>query len=625
MGYQIEKIFEIEEELIKRIVFERQQDDSNEVVLPSDYELNKIYKIVHVRVVNTLINSYLQEVCMGYTENCFSKYFEGVLNKVIIPKEEIQIENIPSLCEDLHINYLNSTFVFNKNTLIRKKSKNNLIEIGAVYTQDQIAYSIVDRTLSSYNYDTISNIKILDFATGTGRFYRQVVACLFNRWGVSSDDAIANNIYAVDVDPTAVNICRLYALAVAVNKNVNVLKTLAEHILCKNALIREQLFDNGALTAADCDGLFNQGFDVIVSNPPYLVLKPNKSKMDSVTVKNINKLVTYFRNSTDYRYSIEGMLNLYQISIESMIGMLKSEGKMGIICPSTLFADISAKKLRKYILTNHCVSYIKYFKEEDPLFDNVTQATCIFNVTKNIPTNNIDIEQHGKSYNISITDIKKLFSANWEIPSIEKIEWDILKKLQKIKKLKDNKYIRNKRGELDLTLYKDYITLTPTKLRLVRGNMISGNSITNGNNEFVDPKFLKLKSSDYINNDFNRKRLICQQISNQSQKIRLKFVLSEKNDIMGNSCNYITVPDENIEQILVLLNSALLNWRFKITSTNNHVNNYELDELPIIDLNLIDFSILKQEAYLRDKAICKLYGLGENEINYIVNTYYEAL
>ena len=244
------------------------------------------------------------------------------------------------------------------------------------------------------------------------------------------------------------------------------------------------------------------------------------------------------------------MLNLYQLSIESMIHMLKDNGEMGIICPSTLFADISTAKLRKYMLSRHKISYIKYFSEDDPLFDNITQATCIFHLSKNGRTTSIEIEQCNRNFNISIDNVIRLFSENWEIPSIDKVEWDILAKLESQKKVKDCSYIRNKRGELDLTLYKRYITSSPTKLRLVRGNMLTENGIVDKNKEYVSLDFLKKKSSDYMKFDYGRKRLVCQQISNQTQRVRLKFLISDEIDILGNSCNYITVPIDIISIVI---------------------------------------------------------------------------
>ena len=112
------------------------------------------------------------------------------------------------------------------------------------------------------------------------------------------------------------------------------------------------------------------------------------------------------------------------------------------------------------------------------------------------------------------------------------------------------------------------------------------NGIIDKNNEFVLEDFVNNKSEDYLNNDFNQSRLICQQISNIDTLKRLNFTISDKSDIIANSCNYLTVKNKNsIKSLLAIMNSYLLNWRFKISSGNNHINNYELDELPILEYN----------------------------------------
>lgn len=592
----------------------------------SNCELDLISKSVHFDVLNSLVLLYVKHTCTDFTPETIPNIIIGSYTPVDISINVNEIQLIPDLCEQLHINYLNSETVLRNNIVRQIKSKKHLIQNGAIYTQDSIAYFIVKYTLSKLKKRDLENFKILDFAIGTGRFYRQILTIFEDECGISNDDAILHHVYGVDIDPIAVTISRLISFSKLNNKSISHLLTICNNIICKNALIREQPFDDvEAISKEDCNGLFFSGFDAIVSNPPYLVLKPNKNKLTKESVDKINYMAKYFRNSNFYKYAIEGMLNLYQLSIESMIGMLKVNGEMGIICPSTLFADISAAKLRKHLLSKHKVSFIKYFSEDDSLFDNVTQATCIFNLTKNGKTNTIAIEQNGKKYNISFSSVKKLFPDNWEIPAIDKIEWDILSKIASFSKLKECSYIRNKRGELDLTLYKEYITLSQTDLRLVRGNMITANGIVDKNHEYVSREFLSKKSSDYLKHDYGHRRLICQQISNQAQKVRLKFVICQKNDILGNSCNYITVPDALLNKVYVLLNSALLNWRFKITSTNNHINNYELGELPIIDMDKLSTSIMESDPISRDKAICGLYGLDINETNYIVNKYYDTI
>lgn len=626
MTYNIEYFRDLEEKMIAEEIASKFSLDNANATSPTEKEVYSAFKLVHTKMENSLISFYMEKCCDNYSSDKFSELFEGELSQCDIVPSDIECSCIPAICELLHIAYLNSQYTYKNGRISRKKSKANLLEAGAVYTQDQIAYDIVYRTIKNLKIDEPNKIKILDFATGTGRFYKQVVICLNQIYGIEPEASILNNIFAVDVDPVALNVCRINALSQISTLTFDKAITVASHIILKNALLKEELFENEmAISHNDLDGLFFNGFHAIVSNPPYLVLKPNKNKMDAATVESINNMAKYFRSSTYYKYSIEGMLNLYQLSLEAMLGMLQNGGEMGIICPSTLFADISASTLRKHLLSKNNVTYIKYFSEDDPLFDNVTQATCIFHLTKGEPTSKIDIVQAGKEYNISIDDVKQVFKSNWEIPSIEKVEWDILKKLLSLPLLKNQSFIRNKRGELDLSLFRDYITLESTDLRLVRGNMLSGDVINDINHEYVKPEFLEKKSSDYLSFDHGKKRLVCQQISNQTQNVRLKFVECEKNDVLGNSCNYITVDEKILPQMKALLNSALLNWRFKVTSTNNHINNYELDELPMIDLGLITADILGLDEVKRNESICSLYGLKDKEIKFIISQHYETI
>ena len=152
-----------------------------------------------------------------------------------------------------------------------------------------------------------------------------------------------------------------------------------------------------------------------------------------------------------------------------------------------------------------------------------------------------------RSVNISL--VKELFPENLEIPTIKSLEWDILRKLSSMKKLKQIHSIRNRRGELDLSLCKEYVTSSQTPYRLVRGNMIGDTEVKDINGEFVLESFIPTRSKDYCTFDFNRKRLICQQISNGGLRRRLKFIFCAPSDILGNSCNYISSDEETLAKL----------------------------------------------------------------------------
>lgn len=562
-----------------------------------------------------------------------------------LPKESIDYQALTKLnaqdfldfLECLHTNFLNSELVYQNGKLKRIKSKINLKESGSVYTQNAIAKEITLQTIQNRISQNIKpyDLKILDFGCGTGRFYLSALQILHENFGILKSEAI-KNLYAIDLNEIALCVLKMRVL---LETGIENLEILNKNIINRNMLI----IKNGLMFQANnCFDLQHDfqpilssgGFDLIVSNPPYYLLKINKNNTnDKIFEKyyqfltdKINTELQYFRSSGVYNYSLEGMLNYYKLSIEMMLKLTKINGEIGIICPSTLFGDISSAKLRKFILSQNQLRKLAFFGENANLFDNVSQATAIFYISKGQKTQDFDIKVSEKQFKISYDLVKSTFSENLEIPQMDEIGWDILKKLSKFNKLSSFKNLRNRRGEFDLLQFKTLITNDKTGFRLVRGNMINCEKIDyEKGNEFVKiEEFRKAKSDEFIKNDFQKIRLICQQISNIDTVKRLKFVPCAENDILGNSCNYISLADQNqLKNLQILLNSHLLNWRFKVTSTNNHINNYELDELPLIDFNNFSSSINGNELK-NNVEIAKMYNLSKYEIEYLLANQFDV-
>lgn len=412
MIYDVGYFRRLEEELTAQEIAGRCTNGMPSLDHSADTQVDSVFKSVHAGVVNALMSIYMEQRCKGFSPSDFQMFFEGEPACPGIVPVDIDYLRIPLICEDLHVAYLNSRLAFDGKRIKRYKSKTNMLEAGAVYTPERVAHDIVRRTISNVRIDDARRMKILDFASGTGRFYRQIVSCMDEVCGISHEDAVLNNVYAVDIDPVALNICRVNALGMLDNLDADKSAIVASHIILKNALVKEELFANKEdISRKDLDGLFFNGFDAVVSNPPHI----------------------WFLSRTS-------------------------------------------------------------FSESDSLFDNVTQATCIFHLTKGGCSKTIDVVNNGKDYKISTDDVRLLFKSNWEIPPIDEIEWTILKKLLPVKPLKEQGFIRNKRGELDLTKYKDFITKEPTGLRRVRGNMIGGNALRDVNHEYVLPEFIYGKS-----------------------------------------------------------------------------------------------------------------------------------
>lgn len=592
-------------------------------------ETNVAFK-VHKQLINSLIGSYVNAEFPNQANELKSVFqFEKIAS--IEDFTQNHILKIPAIVEELHITFLNSEFSINNGKLTRKKSKHHLRENGAVYTLKEITNEMVENTIDKAIQQNTNprEITCLDFASGTGRFYFEAVEILKEKYNLTLQQIVANNLFAIDIDETALSVLRCKVISLFQKLNSEIINALATNIINRNALIPKATLleenENSIDLTSDFQKAFSKGgFDVVFSNPPYCLLKVNKKaneqqKLNGYYVNLQSKVqneINFFRTSGVYQYSIEGMLNYYQLSIEMILRLTKTNGQIGIICPSSLFADLTSAKLRKHILTSHKLHFIRYYPEASRLFENVSQSTVIFYLQKNGKTDKIGIEMSNNTFEIDFETIKNVFPTNFEIPLIDETGWSILSKISKQKKIKEIPFIRNRRGELDLTLYKPFITTKNTGWRLVRGNMISENGVIDKNGEFVEiENFLNKKSDDFKTNDYNKERLICQQISNVDMQKRLKFVFSEKTDILGNSCNYIvsTRKEEDLKKLFFILNSELLNWRFKITSSNNHINNYELDELPIVDLDSFELG-----DFSDNKTICKLYGLTKTETNYIL-------
>ena len=586
---------------------------------------------VHKSIVNSLITIYIKsQFNKNETELKTVFDFEEIelLNKIL--KDNFEL--IPNLIEEFHIAFLNSQFSIQNNKLTRKKSKHYLKEIGAVYTLKTITSEIVINTINKTIEKNKSKITCLDFASGTGRFYFEAIEVLQKEHQIDLKSIICKNLFAVDVDEIALSVLRCKTISLFTELDADIINSLTENIIHRNALIPNTTliseFNNSINLQTDFKKVFqNKGFDAIFSNPPYYLLKANKknsSELNGYFVNLQNKIKTelnFFKKSRVYNYSIEGMLNYYQLSIEMIIRLTKENGQIGIICPSSLFADLTSTKLRKHILNSNKLHFIRYYSEASNLFENVAQSTVIFYLQKGNATKEIDIEFENEAFKIDLNTIQTVFPKNQEIPLIDELGWKILKKLSKRKTIKDLTYLRNKRGELDLTLFKEFITKENTGWRLIRGNMISESGVIDKNKEYVHIEpFINKKSKEYKLYDYKKKRLICQQISNVDLKKRLKFTFSETTDIMANSCNYITTLRDSVDlqKLHFLLNSELLNWRFKVTSSNNHINNYEIDEFPIINLDNLDLDIFTEDKDYNNQLICELYGLNKKETTYIL-------
>lgn len=489
-----------------------------------------------------------------------------------------------------------------------KLSKTNLRKhLGIYYTPYSIAKDITDTAVHELKDriktpDDLFVIKFLEPCVGIGIFtiaYIESLFDLYQRIGGNNTklfvDKMIHNIYACDIDNEAIV---LYKKVVSsfFKYRFNAVADIQK--LKKNIYIGDLLFNTKDIWnfKNNIKNIFPEvfngrgGFDVVITNPPYRLLKATSSHFDDESIKTeqtLNKEIVYHIKQTGvYRYADEGTLNYYKLFVEEMMeNYSNSNGMVGILVPITLLSDKYTSKLRKRIL-EYKTTVIKTIPESNGYFPDITQSFCHFAINKSKKYDKIDILSHNgieQIVGVPKTSLLKI-SDSMSIFPLGKMGWKIITKLYKNPKLKDIESITNLRGELDLTFYKNCITKNKTTYSLIRGAQVAEYRLKESN-EFVDFDSFSQKAGGKIKFIENN-RLACQQISNLASRKRLKFCIVPPKKVLGNSCNFVTIDKNNkagLDELafLGILNSTILNWRFNISSTNNHINNYELDDLPI--------------------------------------------
>ncbi len=180
----------------------------------------------------------------------------------------------------------------------------------------------------------------------------------------------------------------------------------------------------------------------------------------------------------------------------------------------------------------------------------------------------------------------KLFDNNKHtIPLMSQNDIDIISKIYK-KSIQIQDMGHCYTGEVDMTLGKKYISHNKNDAVLLRGAGVDRYLIRK---QMSQGELLYLKEKQYLANASKEKikhsqaqRIVLQAITGVNEKIRLKMTFIDENIFCANSVNYIISnnSDININYLLGVLNSSLINYIFCKFSTNSNVNGYEVDNLP---------------------------------------------
>lgn len=281
---------------------------------------------------------------------------------------------------------------------------------GVYYTPSYIVSYIVDHSLGTIIEGKapkdVSKIHVLDPACGSGSFLlgayerlldwhrdyyldraskhrgRELYEARGGEWRLSTAEKkriLLNNIFGVDVDPQAVEVTKLSLLlrvlegeseeTIAAQLKLfheRALPDLGKNIKCGNSLIASDFFedrqidmlgedDRYRINAFDWDTAFpdilrgqRKGFDVVIGNPPYVLLQT----LDQPDVFRYLRL--HYKAAT---YKVD----TYQVFLERGIRLTAPGGRLGYITPTSYLRNKHAQSLREFILKSADVNILRAF------------------------------------------------------------------------------------------------------------------------------------------------------------------------------------------------------------------------------------------------------------------------
>ncbi len=353
----------------------------------------------------------------------------------------------------------------------------------------------------------------------------------------------------------------------------------------------------------------NGGFDIVIGNPPYVVLAGE----DDLNIQYKRIFLT----------ANDGKTNLYKLFYEQGLKLLTQDGVLSFITPNTYLTGKDSKVLRGLFFKTTSLREIIEYTEKDKVFENVTQAVTTLILTKPAKSDNkVKIRTYKQgSAECNQSDLKNLDVI---IPLD-----NVIQTMNKHKERLTG-FFKINQGEVNLSTKKEHYSINRHNgtLPMWRGNNIGKYVPQSLPFEYCE---ISVSNPEY----YSKKRIVMQEVSNQNQPFRTKAIISQENYICGHSTNSLTPlgKEVNLLFFLGLINSKAFNYYCDYFSYTNHITVSGIKQVPIPNssqdqqnnisdmVNKIlqeknanvnaDISAMEHEI---DKLVYQLYNLTPEEI-----------
>jgi hypothetical protein len=342
------------------------------------------------------------------------------------------------------------------------------------------------------------------------------------------------------------------------------------------------------------------GFDAVIGNPPYDVL----SELE--TGRNLDALRAFIDHGGQYRASIRGKNNLYKLFICRAVQVLAEGGRLGFIVPMPLLGDDQAAEIRRLLFSSGRLTGIEAFPQKDDasrrVFREAKLSTTAFTFQKttdedlqrmSFPSRTHPaqwIEPNSPQLRLSTPEIPLYDPENRAIPSCSQEDWDLAIRIVSSGRMtRLGTICTSYQGEVNETNETRRGAISraegdgPLILRGASITLYAVREASQGEALYLRREpFLAGKAADSKAFHFRHRRIGFQRSSPQNNFRRIVAAPIDAGHFCFDTVSYIPEPDSRVtlSELLALLNSQLLDWYFRLGSTNSKVNEYQFNNLP---------------------------------------------
>lgn len=400
--------------------------------------------------------------------------------------------------------------------------------------------------------------------------------------------------------------------------------------------------------------LNNQKFDIVLTNPPWELLKPDKRELANLpeSVKNnyISKMrdydgwISYHYPLSQPKRKFAGWgTNLSRVGLEVCLKLTRDNGIFAGVFPASMMADDQSVCLRKQLIQKNSIHDLAYYSAETKQFGKADVSSITLVATKSgqrspsIPLYTQGVGQPNQQDTISM-DKNNLERTGYALPvSFGASAMQLLTKLastfntwQDIEDHSSSYFWAGR--ELDETRSSQWLCDSSEGRPLfVKGRMIDRYSLRENPSQWVArPNWRPSPSIDHL-------RIAWRDISRPNQKRRLIATLIPPGWAAGNSLGVAYFSDDNeiaLKAMLGIMNSTTFEFQLRAYLATSHVSLSNLRKTRVPPLSVIRKE--KKLAHLVNKALAGkikheilidvyvakiIYGLTKKEYTSVLNLY----